>query len=53
MHFIAQTLHTICTFAKMDHAEAWKILERKPSGFFKELRATTLTKYFRSIWINL
>jgi len=36
-------------YYKTDHAEAWKILWWKPSGFFQELKATTLTKYLRSI----
>ena len=41
--------HIIYKFVKIDHAEERKVLERKPSGFFQELKATTLTKYFRSI----
>jgi len=38
--------NTICKFVKIDYAEAWKILYRKASGFFQELKATTVTKYF-------
>jgi len=34
------------TIFKFDHVEVWKILCRKASGFFQELEATTLTKYF-------
>jgi len=39
-----KNLKTICNFVKIDHAEAWKSLARKLSGFFQELKATTLTK---------
>jgi len=44
-----KNLKTICKFVEIDHAEAWKILARILSGFLQELKATTLTKYFRSI----
>jgi len=33
----------------MDNAKVWKTLGQKPSGFFQELKATTLAKYFRAI----
>jgi len=46
MYFIAKNLNTICKFVKIDHAEAWKILDWKLSGFFQELKAITLMKYF-------
>jgi len=29
-----KNLKTMRKFVKVDHAEAWKILARKPSGFF-------------------
>jgi len=45
----SENLKTICKFVKIHHAEAWKILARKSPGFFQELKATALTKYFRSI----
>jgi len=44
-----KTLTPCANFVKIDHAEAWKILGRKPSGLFQDLKAATLTKYFRSI----
>jgi len=41
-----EDLHTICKFVKIDHAEEWKILCRKVSGCFQELKGATLRKYF-------
>ena len=46
---LPKNLKPICKFVKIDLAEAWKILARKPSGCFEELKVTRLTKYFRSI----
>jgi len=37
-----KNLKTICTFVKIDHAEVWKLLARKLSGFLQDLKATTL-----------
>jgi len=39
-----ENLNTICKFLETDHVELWKNLCRKASGFFQELKATTLTK---------
>jgi len=33
----------------MDQAEVWKISGRKSSGLLQEIKATTPTKYFRSM----
>jgi len=49
MDFIApKRKHHVCKIVK-NHAEAWKILDGKPLGFFQELKATKLLKCFRSI----
>jgi len=44
MDFIApKRKHHVCKIVK-NHAEAWKILDGKPLGFFQELKATKLLK---------
>jgi len=42
----SENLNTICKFVKNYHAEAWKILCGKASGFFQELKATAMRKCF-------
>jgi len=40
-----QNNYILCKFVRLDHAEAWKLLGQKPSGFFQKLKTTTLTKH--------
>jgi len=49
LYFTVQNLNTICVFVKIDHGEALKILGRKRSGCFQDLKATIIRKYFISI----
>ena len=44
-----KNLCIICKFIKVDHAEAWKISNQQPPGFFQELKPTPLAEYFRPI----
>jgi len=37
----------MCTFVKLNHAEAWKTSYQKFSGFSQKLKMTPLTEYFR------